>query len=265
MYAVEVVVCAWPTVLACACMPATLYALDYSPWSERARWALDHHKVPYKFVHHVPMLGEPLLRWRARKSPKPKASVPLLVDDAGAYGDSWDIMLRAEEVGRGAPLFFDRAGCDRIHEMIEPALRAGRARVMIKTLDNPRALADSARAVAPAFVTPLLRPVSALGARFLAHKHDARLDSVEARDAELAVVLEGLREELRGRRYLLAERFSAADIACAGLLQLVDPIRSDHMPLLPSIRACWASPPLARRFGDLLEWRDELYAQHRFA
>ena len=47
-------------------MSRTLYGLSLSPWTERARWALDHHGVAYDYHEHVPMLGEVLLRMKAR-------------------------------------------------------------------------------------------------------------------------------------------------------------------------------------------------------
>src|SRR5262245_44456729 len=36
----------------------------YSPWTERARWALDHHGIAYRFEEHVPVVGELALRRR---------------------------------------------------------------------------------------------------------------------------------------------------------------------------------------------------------
>ena len=33
-----------------------LVFLSISPWSERARWALDHHGIDYELVAHVPLL-----------------------------------------------------------------------------------------------------------------------------------------------------------------------------------------------------------------
>ncbi len=37
-----------------------LIGLHYSPWTEKARWALDRQRVPYAFEEHLPMLGEML-------------------------------------------------------------------------------------------------------------------------------------------------------------------------------------------------------------
>ena len=40
----------------------TLVGLAYSPWTQKARWALTHHGVPHDFESYVPTLGEPKLR-----------------------------------------------------------------------------------------------------------------------------------------------------------------------------------------------------------
>ncbi len=46
---------------------ATLHGLSCSPWTWRARWALDHHRIDYDYREHTPMLGERRLRRLAEK------------------------------------------------------------------------------------------------------------------------------------------------------------------------------------------------------
>lgn len=80
---------------------ATLYALIQSPWTERALWALEHHRIPFTYHEHLPMLGELLLR---RKAGASKATVPLLVDGQVAVMGSSAIAKHADAVGSGAPI-----------------------------------------------------------------------------------------------------------------------------------------------------------------
>ena len=35
-----------------------LYGLSYSPWTEKARWALLHHRILFRYVEHAPMRDE---------------------------------------------------------------------------------------------------------------------------------------------------------------------------------------------------------------
>ena len=64
-----------------------LTALPYSPWSEKATWALDHHRIDYKYDEHMPLVGDIKLRWRLRK-PKGIVTVPVLEDGGRFFTDT---------------------------------------------------------------------------------------------------------------------------------------------------------------------------------
>jgi glutathione S-transferase len=74
--------------------------------------------------------------------------------------------------------------------------------------------------------------------------------------------LERLQAELRGRNTLLAD-FTFADLAAAVALGVVRPVEHPVMPLGPGLRAAFTEPGLAEEFGELLAWRDRLYAERR--
>ena len=68
-----------------------LYGIAYSPWTMKARWALDHHKIPYRYREHLILFGMPELRWRLKK-PFGDITVPLLVNGGGnSVMDSFEI------------------------------------------------------------------------------------------------------------------------------------------------------------------------------
>ena len=69
-----------------------LVTLSVSPWSERARWALDHHGLVYEVVPHMPILGERRLR-RIVGPDKPRATVPVLFAGSEVLTESWDIAV----------------------------------------------------------------------------------------------------------------------------------------------------------------------------
>src|SRR5688572_15609277 len=86
----------------------TLLHLPYSPWSERARWALDAKDVTYIPRRYQPVVGEPALRlqlgrqlgrWRG------PVSVPILFTATGPLTDSLDIARWADAHGSGPALF----------------------------------------------------------------------------------------------------------------------------------------------------------------
>jgi glutathione S-transferase len=241
-----------------------LVGLSYSPWTEKARWALDHHRLAFRFEEHVPMLGEAKLRFRLRRL-RGRATVPVLFDGQGPLADSFQIMLYADRIGAGAPLV--PAGrleeVSRWNDRSESALRAARAIVVAKTSTSPEAKVEALPALVPGVLRPALRGVADLGLGFFRLKYGlASAAGAEEAARALREVLLHLRAGLGGRRYLLGA-FSYADIAMAVTLQPVRPVEHRAIRLRPATRAVWSDPELAAEFGDLVAWRDALYAEHR--
>src|SRR5579864_5859577 len=77
-----------------------LVSLNVSPWTERAKWALDHHRLTYEVTEHLPILGERRLR-RLVGPGKPRATVPVLVAGTEVVSESWDIAVYADREGEG--------------------------------------------------------------------------------------------------------------------------------------------------------------------
>ncbi|WP_171441117.1 glutathione S-transferase family protein [Myxococcus xanthus] len=240
----------------------TLHGLSYSPWTEKTRWALDHHRVAYRYREHLPLIGEPLLRWRTPRGVRP--AVPLLIDEGEAFPGSFVIARRAEELGQGEPLFpaTDLPVIQRWEDDSEQVLSVARAKVVAALLESRQAQVESLPAFLPAGLRSVLAPSARLGARFVARKHQTPVDIAAAVHEKVIPTLERLREALGGRDYLLS-RFSYADITAALMLQFVRAVDDGYLPLGPGTRAVWSDAALASRFPDLLEWRDGLYAKHR--
>ncbi|MCU0656181.1 MAG: glutathione S-transferase [Polyangiaceae bacterium] len=242
-----------------------LYQMHYSPWSERARWALEHHHLSFEKVEHVPVLGVPLLRAVAKR-PWGKITVPLLVAGDQSVQGSLEIARWAEEKGTGEPLFppgQDEA-IERWHQVGEGLLEAGRILVTRRVAGDREAQREST----PAFVPEGLRGAVAAGAGvvtgLLAQKYGfSGVDSSTAR-AQAREGLLALRAALpSGARHLIGERFSYADLLMAASLQFLRPVADLYMPIGPATRRCWSNPDLAEEFADLLAWRDQIFAEHR--
>jgi glutathione S-transferase len=242
---------------------AHLYGMAYSPWTERARWALDYHRVAYRYHEHVPLLGEPLLRFRARHTGRAKVSVPLFIDASGSYGDSLDIIKHADQLAATHPLVHDSAVTQRWAERLEPVLNTMRARMSVAILGDPAAAREAASGAVPDFLAGALRPVTARVARFLAGKYGYSV-SPEASDLDTPRrVFTSLREELAGREHLIGDALTAVDILAATSLQGVTPVSDKYIALKPATRRAWHSEPLAHEFADLIAWRDRLYDRYR--
>jgi glutathione S-transferase len=243
----------------------TLYGLSQSPWTEKARWALDHHAVAYRYHEHVPVLGELLLRAKSRSRPKgTKPSVPLLADGNVAFCSSLAIARHAESIGRGEPLFPKDRDDEVVRwaELSDRVIGAGRAKV----LAGLRVNREAQREALPSFIPNMLRgafaPMATTAAMFLGSKYEVSRHPDAEGEAVLRPAFDELRKELgTSRRPYLLGGFTFADIAMAASLQTLRARK--RAPIGPATRAVWENVTVARDFEDLLEWRDALYAKHR--
>ena len=237
----------------------TLYAVHYSPWSRRALWSLEHHKISFRYREHTPMLGELLLRGVARRGKhRGTVSVPMLVLSDAVLTDSLEIMRYADAHGSAPSLRTDQPEVAQWFERLEPAYDAGRRRVTQRVLQRPAALQEAAAASVPAFLAGPARPVAAMGARFIAKKYGFDAAGDTPPDA-LITGLDAVQHALSDG-YLVGDRLSAADIAAACLLGAIRPHPS--VGLGPALTSAWTEPDLEQRYGDLLAWRDALIATH---
>jgi glutathione S-transferase len=242
-------------------MGRVLVHLPQSPWSEKARWALDHHGVSYRAVEHMPLLYEAPLRVLSRDLGR-RITVPILFEGSDVYSDSLDIARRAEEIGTGQPLFpaAHLASILKWNDVAESIMKGARMRVMPRLLASPRALAENVpSALRPAAAA--LAPVAKLATRFIMAKHGIR----DASDAELeAGIVAGLEQAaaaLGRREHLVADTFTFADIAVACALGFVSP--HDRVPLGAQGKQAFTEPTIAAAFPELVAWRDRTVERHR--
>ncbi len=242
-------------------MTRELYCISYSPWSEKARWALDHHGIDYRAVAYAPILDEPKLRWRLRRTGV--VSVPVFFADGEAVEGSDRIARWAEQQGSGAPLLLTESSTEIAawEQRAETALAAGRALGLTRFLETPRFLASLAP---PGLPGPIARPLTAWGIRRTLHKYGA--DRVPMADHEAAFrrELDALRAALDGNpERTLLPTFSLADIAMAQVFQFVRPENVGRFRLNRLGREGHRHDGLVADYPDLLAWRAWLYANHR--
>ena len=246
-----------------------LIALSYSPWSEKARWALLHHRIAFVESAFVPMLGAPLLRLRTRKF-SGRITVPALLTEAGVFMDSWDIarFAEAQSQGRTEPLF-PAALLEAIAEYTargERLMEAGRALSTRRIADDPEAQVEAL----PDFLGEgtlrnISRPVARLGVRYFNQKYDLGAGTEAERTESMRNELLAFRAGLGGSDTLFGP-FTFAEIAMTQALQFVRPIeegggRRPHMK--PATRRCFTHEALAAGFEDLLAWRDATCGRHQ--
>ncbi|MEM8983204.1 MAG: glutathione S-transferase N-terminal domain-containing protein [Pseudomonadota bacterium] len=231
-----------------------LYGESFSPWTKKARWALEICGHTYTYREYTPTLSEPGLRFKLRQW-RGLVSVPVLFADTQIVRGSWDIARFASDRSLTATLG-DFGANEAWNVLSEAALAEGRTRVVRGVLANDAALAESL----PSFVPDPLRP----WLRFVARDAVRRLDRKYAnlvRPGSLRIALEKTRDALAAvpGDYLLGD-FSYTDISMAVLLEVVAPRAKADPPLGAAMQACWIDERLAAEFADLVAWRDRLAA-----
>lgn len=239
----------------------TLVALCYSPWSNKAQWALDVAGLDYEVSSYTPMISETGLRLKLRRAGVrvDKVTVPVLFEKGRPpLTDSLDIARRAAESNPDAGLFpaGREAEVERWNARADGAMQAARALVTASLKRMPAALVESVPRI---FQLPLMGPMIArTGAAYFSRKY-ALPEGGEAEMSAVAEVLDAWRAALDGRPQLY-DRVSYADLAMAVVLHAVEP--PAEMVVGHHSRAAWRQPELAARFADLVAWRDALIARH---
>lgn len=237
-------------------MDLELHYLEVSPWSHKARRALQHHKLPVREHAYTPVLGELGLRLRLRKL-RGRVTVPVLFTPEGALTDSWDIALYADRVGAESALIptDKRAEIRAWNEASERLLAAGRGCAMLRALTAPEVALET-------LPKPLARLLAGRGGVLAVRVFNAKYD---IREGRLSQYRDVVREELArlrnalagGRRHLLGE-LSYADIAMAVGLTVLRPLEGS--PVGPAMRRVATDEALAAEYPDLIAWRDSVHA-----
>lgn len=197
-------------------MKTTLVTIAFSHYCEKARWALERAAVPFREEAYVPFTH---LAGTLRRGGR---STPLLVlPDGAVLKDSTDILAWADERAPGAIYPIEpalrrevEALEDHFDEVLGPHARrvayhalltSGRsfAPAIREAGSFHRPLAPALALVVPRVVKRALR-VDAKGAEISQGKVDGVLEEVDAMLAD-------------GRKFLVGDRFTAADLTFAAL------------------------------------------------
>lgn len=245
-----------------------LLSIPYSPWSEKARWALDARAVDYQTRTYLPLLGEPGLRVLLRQ-PFGRVSVPVLIDGKHVLNGSLEIAKFADTQGSG-PRLFPQGSESAIADYdaaSERGLAAGRALSLLRMLEDREALSEQVPKQLSKVLGPMGIPIARAGVERTLRKYGAASTSVSEHRTLLASALTSLRADLTrspgNEPRTLLPQFSYADIVMAQVLCFVEPPQSAHFRIGRGSRRTYCDEEMKREFADLLAWRDALYLRHR--
>lgn len=239
-----------------------LYGLSYSAWTERARWCLDFHQIPYQYEEYLPMLGELPLRWQLEKW-HGKLSVPVFQTDKGFSEGSLAIAIAAEQQKTGRTLFAGKN--QQIIQFVgrlEPFMAEARLRSTLKLRDDIPALMELVPDFIPEVVKPIGLPLSLTGVLFILSKYSLTNFDVKASRQKAMVFLQEMEEQLQADDYVLGE-FSFADICLASYFQFIQPVSDNYIAFGSHIKRAWTDTEFAEKFSSLIAWRDRLFQQRR--
>jgi glutathione S-transferase len=246
-----------------------LLGLPYSPWSEKARWALDVRRVPYTYRVYAPLVGEPGLRLKLRRWTGPVSVPALLVERGRPIADSANIARWADSRGDGPRLFPPELQRDvsRFVDLSERGMAAGRALSLDRMLRDREAVEEMVPRRMRKMLGSRAASLGAYGIRRTLRKYGAHGHGLEAHARTLTDVLDALREALAKAPEAapvrtMFGRLTFADLAMAQVLAFVHPPEVG-LKLKPASRRSFTDAPLAARYADLVEWRDALYGAYR--
>lgn len=235
-------------------------SLDYSPWSEKARWVLDLTGVRYKPVEYVSMIGVPWLRYKTKNWRGP-VSVPVLITKDRVLSDSLEIARFADKNSSHCDhksLFPCNESIHYWNDLSEQALSIGRYLCVQRQLEDKNAQLEVLPGLIPGGLKKHFTWLAKSGLDYHLKKYPEDSKDLES---YRAILLE-LQQALEGKPYILDE-FSYCDIAMALALQYLQPVQSRYSAPGPATAKCWSNPSLHEEFSDLIEWRDRIYEQHR--
>jgi glutathione S-transferase len=240
-----------------------LIGLYFSPWTERARWALDYHGVRYQYREYTTLLDELSLRLKTKR-PFDKITVPLLIADQELVNDSFEIARFADRQSDKRPLI-PATHLDEIREWVdwtELALCSARIRATRRIMASPEALADRLPGYIPDFLRMPLAPMSFLGSGLILFKYRLKEDSDEQLHRNLHDFLKRASLALKDGKFVFSE-LSFADLLIATMLQAIKPIHAKYIKLNEASMKCMNESELASEYAPLVAWRDNLYENFR--
>jgi glutathione S-transferase len=244
---------------------AVLITMPHSHYSEKARWALDWLSLPYREEPHAPLLHRlATTRYGGR-------SVPVLVHGAGRFTDSTDILVHADSVCGGDLLFPRDAALRHAVETLEARFDEElgphtRRWAYAQLLSERHLLRRVMSRGVPRFEAGLLPVIMPGVVRLVRAGLRITPESAHRSIERVHGVFKDVDERLNdGRRFLVGERFTAADLTFAALAAPVlfpAGYRAAY-PALDEVPAAMRDEVLRLRDTDAGRFALRLFSQER--
>ncbi len=204
-------------------MSLQFLTIPVSHYCEKARWALERAQLPFVERPSIQVLHY-WDTWRLART----LFAPVLLAADRKVCDSTAILRYADEFGTAPPLFPSgehKSSVERWEDSFDTILGVETRRWMywlsLGSISNERILRFVAHGV-PRWQRTTVRWVMPVAKIYLRWRLKVTRDNVDAGLEQLRAVFAEVSAELRdGRRYLVSERFTAADLTFASLSALI--------------------------------------------
>jgi glutathione S-transferase len=247
---------------------ALLVTIPFSHYCEKARWALDRAGVDYVEQGHVPGFH----RLAVKRAKSRKTSVPVLVADGATLDDSSDILAWADGKAPAGRELYPRDDAARrevlaLEEHLDEELGPHIRRVMyFHLLPRPGLTLGLMDQRTPGWQRGILRvmfPLLRAGMR--------RFMDIDARTADESRgrtlrVFDDVEKRLEGgRRYLVGDAFTAADLTLAALAgpAVTPPEHSVRFPAIDALPEAAAALLREVQARPVAEYLRRMYREHR--
>lgn len=244
----------------------TLWQIDVSHYSEKARWALAWKGVEHRRHSPVPGAHMVVALWLTRGA---HYTFPVLSIDGQRIGDSTAIIAALEELYPEPALYpteiAQRRRALELEEFFDEELGPYIRQLAWYEFGNDRErFTELMEATAPKPLAKFGRPSAAYARAYTSLRFRAgNAEKAERGRAKVLAALDRLEAELGAGGYLVGNGFSVADLTAASLFYpLALPEGAPLQAGSPSAKGFEAfREPLRERHG--LEWVEEMYRRHR--
>lgn len=235
-----------------------LWQYNFSNYNEKARWALDHKRIPHRRRTLMPC--EPrALAFSAR------GTLPTLDIEGKRYRDSTEIIAALERIQPDPPLYpsdpeLRRRALALEDHFDEETGHAMRRALFWEVRDQRSYMVDFISRGQPAPLRALLKAGFPVGWAYVRRRYTFTDEAANTAWGELERALDLIETERDGGPYLVGETFTVADLTAAALLWAL-PWPPEFPYELP------AFPPTPRldelRAHPAVTWLGGIYSRHR--
>ena len=230
--------------------PFLLVTIPQSHYCEKVRWALDRLDARYTEEPHLPMLHLPATLLRGGKR-----TVPFLKSRGGKFDDSTDILHYLDQFAPSDRKLFpeqdpDRAEVEKLEarfdEILGPATRLW---VYVHLLPNKDLSVSIVEHSVPRYQVLIGKPMFAVVRWMMAWRLDINTETEKSSLRDMRMIFDEVGQRLSdGRKYLVGNRLTAADVTFASLSAVIL-LPPEYAGPLPTLEVC---PPAMKAMVEEL-------------